>query len=409
MTQTTATKFRFATRTIEQLPPCPENSASKAIEHTDTDIVGFKIAVAKSAKKTFLLRYTYRGQKRAARIGEFPATSVAEARKAALEMRALLDRGIDPQEQKDREKESPSFESFSLNDYLPFAYQNKRSAKDDESRLRLHLIPRLGKKRLCDITRKDVETFVSEVRNSHSPATANRHLSLLSAIFRRAMVWERADRNPCAGIPRYREDNIQQRFLSPAEIGRMLKAMASCPNKVAVAAIQFLLFTGVRRKEALTARWENVDLAQRLWYVPHTKGGRARYVQLNEGAVTVLQGLAGPERSPWVFAGKDPSKPMNDPRKTLWSVLSAAGIEKIRIHDLRHTFASLAVNAGQSLYTVQHLLGHASPQMTMRYSHLSSTSLVCASQAVSDVIFKAAQEADADNEQEVCIAEPETA
>jgi integrase len=390
MTQTTSTKIRFTTRTIDQLPACPADSASKALEFTDCDIPGLKVAVSKTGRKTFLQRYTFRGQKRAARIGEYPATSVIEARKAALEMRGLLDRGIDPQERKDLERESPTFEAFSLNDYLPFARQNKRSANDDASKLRLHLIPRFGRRRLCDISRRDIEIYISEVRQSLTPASANRHLAVLSAIFRRAVLWERAERNPCSGVPRYREDNIKQRFLSPDEIGRMFVAMDADPNKVAVAALRFLLLTGVRRQEALGARWESVQMEERLWHVPHTKAGRARYIQLNDAAINVLKSLPGPAHSPWVFAGRDPKKPINDPRKTLWRVLKAAKIDDhVRVHDLRHSFASLAVNAGQSLFLVQNLLGHASPAMTMRYSHLASVTLRDASQAVADVVTKA--------------------
>lgn len=393
---TQATRFRFSTRVIEQLKPCPADAGAKAIEYTDTEIPGFKLAVSKTGRKTFSLRYTFRDAKRAARIGEFPGTSLAAARIVAQEMRGLLDRGIDPQESRDREKTSPTLANFA-EEYLKYAKQHKRSWKDDESKLRLHIIPRFGRKRLCDLTRRDVELFIGEVRQSHKPSTANRFLCVISTIYRRAMAWEQTDRNPCTGIQRFRENNQRQRFLSPEEIGRMLVAMESDPNKVAVAALRFLLLTGVRRQEALKARWEHVDLERRVLFLPHTKAGRARYVQLNQAAVEILTEIGTRELSTWVFpSSKDASKPLNDPRRTLWRALATAGItDHVRVHDLRHTFASLAVNSGQSLFAVQGLLSHSSPNMTQRYAHLASATLRDASQAVADVVTRAHADATA--------------
>lgn len=383
-----ATRFRFTTRAIEQLRPA--SGDVKAIEYTDTEIPGFKLAVTKTGRKTFSLRYTFRDQKRAARIGEFPATSLAQARSIALEMRGLLDRGIDPQENRDREKGSPTLAAFA-EEYLTYAKQHLRSWKATEGRLRLHIVPRFGRKRLCDLTRREIELYIASVRQSHTPATANRFLCVISSLYRQAIAWEQADSNPCAGIPRAKENNQRQRFLSPDEIGRLLVALDNAPNPIAAASLKFLLLSGLRRQEALSMRWEHVDFERRVAFIPHTKTGRSRYLQLNQAACEILERLDTRDKSPWVFAStRDPAKPIDDPRKTFWRALKAAGIEDhIRIHDLRHTFASIAVNSGQSLYAVQGLLSHSSPQMTQRYAHLASSSLREASQAVADVVVRA--------------------
>lgn len=233
--------------------------------------------------------------------------------------------------------------------YLDYARQHKRSSHNDESNLRLHILPRFVRKRLCDLTRREVDLFIGELRQSLTAASANRFLCLLSAMYRRAIARKLAERTPCAGIQHFRENNQHQRFLSPADTGRLLAAMEGDPNTVAMATLKFVLLTKVRRQEALRSPWEHVDLERRVLFVPHTKAGRARYVQLNDAALAVLAGLGTRGESEWVFASaRAPGKPINDPRKTFSRVLEAAGItDPLRIHDLRHTFASLAVNAGQ--------------------------------------------------------------
>lgn len=383
-------KFAFTNRTIQSLPAHDADSASKSAEYTDTTVVGLKLIVGKNGSKKFAFRFQLvGGTKRYAPIGTFPAIEVAEARRLALEMRAVVDRGGDPLEQRDRLKAMPTFGEFVRNEYLPYAEQAKKSARNDESKVRLHLEPKFGSRRLCDIGPRDIQLHHAAMRQSHTAATANRHLALLSAIFRKGVEWGRVDRNPAAGIKPFKESSQQQRFLRVDEITRIFEAMEAEPNKTAVAALKLLLLTGTRREEALQARWENVDLEAKQWWLPMTKSGRGRYVTLSEAARDLLASLPSRGRSTWVFPGRDGDKPLQNPRKAFCRVLAAAEVEHLRIHDLRHSFASLAVNAGATLYEVQGLLGHSSAQMTQRYAHLADSGLRRASQAVADVVAAA--------------------
>lgn len=384
---TQKTRFVFTNRAIAALPAHSADSPSRSAEYSDTTVPGLKTVVGKNGSKSFSYRYQLSGgRKRCTRIGSFPATDVAKARQIALEMRAIIDRGGDPMEEHDRLKAMPTFSQFVHDEYLPLARQVKRSVHDDESKFRLHLEPKFGHYRLCDITTRDIQLHHAATKQSHTAATANRHLALLSAVFRKAMEWDRIPRNPASGIKAFKEDNQRQRFLSHDEIARIYAAMEFEQNKTAVAVLKLLLLTGTRREEALRARWEHIDMGTGQWLLPTTKSGRSRYVTLNDSAKALLNDLASQHFSPWVFPGRDGTKPFNNPRKAFCRILAAANVGHLRIHDLRHSFASLAVSAGASLYEVQALLGHSSAQMTQRYAHLTDNGLRRASQAVADAV-----------------------
>lgn len=387
---TQATKFKFTNRTVSQLEKCPESSTAKAKEYTDTELVGLKVQVNKSGRKVFYWRYVFQGTKRAARIGEYPATDVAAARKRALEWRALLDQGMDPQAGSDRLRAMPTFREFVEGEYLPMAYQTKRSAKDDESKCRLHLFPRFANRKLGEITNRDIQAYLGDIATTHAKATANRHYSLLARMFKLAVTWGVLERSPCIGITKFGESKSRERYLTSDEITRLYAAMELEVNQVAVTALKFLLLTGLRRGEALSAKWEQVDFERGLLYLPVTKAGKARHAVLSDQAMELLRDLPSRAESIWVFPGKFGNKGLDNPTKCFQRLLAAAGISRMRIHDLRHSFASTAINAGATLYEVQALLGHSSPAMTMRYSHLSNQALRKASNTVGQVVTNAA-------------------
>ena len=390
----TQRRFNFTNRAISALPAHDADSASKSAEYSDTSVTGLKAIVGKGGNKSFSFRYQLPGgRKRCIRIGTFPATDVAAARQLALEARAIVDRGGDPCEASDRIKAMPTFAEFVRDEYMPYSLQTKRSACDDASKFKVHLIPKFGERRLCDITTRDVQMHHAAMQNSHSKASANRHLALLSAVFRKGQEWHRLDRNPAAGIKFFKEDNARQRFLSPSEVAKIYAAMQAEPNVTAVSALKLLLLTGTRREEALQARWENVDLDKGQWWLPKAKTG-ARMVVLNEDAKSLLAAQPSRGTSPWVFPGRDGDKPLNNPRKAFTRVLAAAGVEHITIHGLRHSFASLSILGGATLYEVQRLLHHSTPQMTQRYSHLTDTGQLRASQGVADLISAAVRESE---------------
>ncbi len=258
----------------------------------------------------------------------------------------------------------------------------KRSAKDDESKFRLYLKDKFGALRLSAITPRDIQLHHAEMKAKLTPGTANRHLALLSAVFRKAVEWGRLERSPVSGIKAFKEDNVVQNFLSADQLARLFAALDADRNRTAAAALKLLALTEVRREEALQAEWRHVDLERGQWWLARTKAGKGRWVMLNEAAKALLAGLPSRGASPWVFPGREDDRPIVNVRKTLERGLAAAGLAHARIHDLRHAFASVAINQGATLYEVMHLLGHASSQVTQRYAHQADQGLRRASQAV---------------------------
>lgn len=386
----TVRSFRFSKRAIDALP----NSDYKQTEYTDTELSGLKLIVTAKGKKSFLFRYTAQGVKRAMKIGDYLVMDVATARQKALEMKQLLSQHIDPQAEKDRCSAMPTFYEFCEKTYIPHAKQHKRSYQDDISKLNTHIYERLGSLRLGDITHLKIETYLSQLgKNAQlARATCNRHLALLSVIFNLAITHGLLEKNPCAQIKKLKENNQRERYLSPDELKRLLAVMddtnpQTCePNRITVAAIKLLLLTGTRREEALDAKWEDIDLNQKRWFLPHTKSGKSRYVHLNQSACELLGGIAPVEGCPYVFVNPKTKTRISTPVKTFKRLLEKAQISNFRIHDLRHHFASVAVNSGASLYVVQNLLGHASSQTTQRYAHLQNETLLAASEKVAQAM-----------------------
>ena len=393
----TTRKFRFTNRALDALPACPAESASKADEYTDNEMPGLKAMVSKTGQIVMYHRYTIIGVKRALRIGAYPGISIAEARQKVQENRAVLDRGGDPQEAPRALKAMPTFEHFVINDYLPFAFKTKRSAKADESKVRMHMLEYFKGKRLDDISVREVQTYHIAISQKLASSTANRHLMLLSMIFATARKWQVVPEtcNPTAGVKQFKESLKHLPQLKQADIAPLFRAMAEDPNQLAVACIKVMLLTGARRSEAQGMLWSALDLAAGIWVIEKTKSGKTHVVQLNDAALAVLAAVPR-TASPYVFPGHvDKNKPLHNPCKAFDRCLVKAGLPHMRLHSLRHAYCAFAVSAGASLYAVQLLVGHANVSTTTRYAAYDNQALRKATQLVSSVVSDAIAECQA--------------
>jgi integrase len=232
------------------------------------------------------------------------------------------------------------------------------------------------------ITKADVLGLMAKHRKSHAPGSCNRLLILLRYLFSVAKKWETpgVKSNPTDGIPLMAENNKKERYLSAEEAQRLYAAVSDSPNPMLKFIIPMLILSGARKREVLDARWEDFDLDRRLWRIPMTKLGRPRHVPMSDGVLRLLDTVPRMD-CPWVFANPKTLKPFVSIFCAWDSARTKAGLADVRIHDLRHSFASLLINSGRTLYEVQHILGHTQVKTTQRYAHLSQDTLLAAANA----------------------------
>jgi len=388
-------RLRLSQKMIEALPPNPPDARRREVEIADADAVGLRISVSKGGRKFWDFRYRYNLRKRVMRLGEWPGMSLQDARDRARECRNLLYRGIDPATEREKRAAVMTFGDFVEQEYLPFARANKKSAQDDANKLKRDLVPLWGRMPLSAISTKDVQSLCTRIRTEASPTYANRYYSLIHRIFNLAILWGKLEgRNPAKGVAKAKESTGRERFLSKDEIERFAAALDACRETdfAAQAFLRLLLVTGVRCGEALSLQWRDIDLEQGFAFLPKTKSGRSRQVILNDLGKNVLREML--ERRvgdhPFVFPGNRAGTHMAEPRRVFEKVKESAKIGSLRLHDLRHTFASIAVQNGASLYSVQRLLGHANATVTARYAHLDDKGLRAVTDGVANRIGKAA-------------------
>ncbi|MBD5137536.1 MAG: site-specific integrase [Lachnospiraceae bacterium] len=278
-----------------------------------------------------------------------------------------------------------SLDHFLASIYLPQARHRKRSWHVDERIARQYLSPAFGGHTLSRITRPAVENWLAGLSASGlKAATCNRILAVFKSVCAQAVAWGWLPQSPCQGVRSLRLPAAPVRSLNAEEARRVLRALEDCPAQEALA-LRLLLLTGGRKSEILRARWEDVRPEARVLIVPLAKSGAARHITLSDAALAVLAVIPR-GGSPWLFPAQRGDKPLADIYRFWNDLRQRLRLGQVRVHDLRHTFASLLVNSGHSLYEVQHLLGHADPRTTMRYAHLGQGTLVRAGNAVGELL-----------------------
>ena len=321
-------------------------------------------------------------------LGDAPLLSLSEARQAALKVLRSIAMGDDPRQQRQQGKWVPTISEFIHERYLPFVAGYKRSWECDRGLFKNHIEPHWGKKHLDQITKADLITLFAAHRKTHAPGSCNRLLILLRYMFNLALKWETpgVTKNPTVGFPLMVEDNKLERFLSTAETQELYEHLKQSVNPMLQFIVPMLILTGARKREVLDARWEDFDIERRTWRIHTTKLGRARHVPLSDGALLLLKSVPRFDDCVWVFPNPKTFKPYVSIYHSWHTARSAAGLADVRVHDLRHSFASFLVNAGRTLYEVQHLLGHTQIKTTQRYSHLSQNTLLDAANTVTRVV-----------------------
>lgn len=366
---------------------CAEGS--RKTTYRDQRCKGLMLEVRATAGKTWYLRFTdQRGSQRLLRIGDARDIPVAAARKRAEDLRLRIAMGEDPAKKQLDLKQSITFAVFVAEHYLPFVKSYKRSWTADESYLRNHHLPALGSRYLDEITHEDILAFrAGLLASGYAPGTVNRCLVLLRYAFNLAIKWKLPglEHNPTKDVKLVTDHRKLERYLSAGETHQLYQAVASSDNPVLKYIVSLLILTGARKREVLDARWEHIDRDRRQWLIPLPKGGKPRYIPLSEQALALLDQVAAgqqdlfatePPTQGYIFANPKTGKPFVNIFNAWDTARKRAGLPEVRIHDLRHSFASFLVNNGRSLYEVQRILGHQHIRTTQRYAHLSPDTLL---------------------------------
>ena len=365
---------------------------SGGVYYFDTEIKGFLLEHRTSGGATYYFRYRDATAKvRMNRIGRSDEMSLSDARAKAHKMKQMLAEGGDPKVENHRFKDVPTFGVFVAERYMPYAKSRKRSWGTDEIMLRHHLLPPFGEFRMNRITRSDVVAMHHAAKEKgYAAGTCNRMLVLMKFIYNCAIRWDilAPKGNPCVGVEPFEDNGARERYLTQVEVGRLFDELETNANVQVGQVIRLLLFTGARKREVLDARWDEIDLGRQILTVPaaRSKSKKPHYIPLSDAAIELLRSLPRQDDVPWVFFNPKTKKPPVSIFAAWDTIRKRVGMPELRLHDLRHSYASFLVNAGRSLYEVQKLLGHHDPKVTMRYAHLSPGALIEAANIVGNLV-----------------------
>lgn len=404
---------KISKRSVDALKAGKADSYLWDAGHRDA-LSGFGVKVTPKGRKVYLVQYRIGGRKgrtRRVTIGTHGNTTAEQARARAKALLGKVAAGKDPAADRDKAKASNSL-GFVLEQFLSEHCDTKLkplSASEYRRIAKLYILPALKNRRLDDIERPDIARLHHGMRAK--PYQANRTLALLSKFFNWCEKQEmRPDgTNPCRHIDKYKERK-RERFLSEEELARLGEALTAAeetgtPSPYVIAAIRLLVLTGARLNEILTLKWAYFNVERQQLRLPDSKTGQ-KSIYLNPPALEVLTSIPRIKGNPYVICGHKEGAHLVNLQKPWRQLRKVADLDDIRIHDLRHSFASVAAGGGMSLPVIGALLGHSQSQTTQRYAHLSSDPLKEASEAVGKRISQAMGPRLSLNENEVVALEP---
>ena len=383
----------------------------------DDALAGFGVAAYPNGKKVYVAQYRQAGRSRRSAIGDHGRLTPEEARSEAKKLLGSVEKGDDPIAARKAERKVQTFSEIASEFLLQHskAKRKPRTHEGYEILVERHIKPSIGRIRISELRRADITRM--HTRMASTPGAANRAVSLVSAIWNWAAARDEvaSGANPAKGIARYPE-SAKERFLSSDEFRRLGEALIKAeteglpyevneqgPNAkhapkpenrkrvidpYAAAAIRLLILTGARLREILHAQWESVDFERGILFLRDSKTGR-KPIYLGSATLAILTGLPRVKGNPYIIAGSTADKPRADLKNPWRAITEAAGLNGLRLHDLRHSFASVGAGASLGLPIIGKLLGHTQPSTTARYAHLDADPMRRAVDTISDTITTA--------------------
>jgi integrase len=371
---------------------CPPDK--KHLEVFDEVLKGFYVDVLPSGRMTYRIRYWQNSKKCLKSIGNAGTLPVQDARNLALAA-MQLNKQSNALNKQSAGHAGVKLDTFLLEKYLPYVQSYKRSWKSDLSMINTHIAPLLGHLVMCKVSAFDISNFIQQLKQKElAPGTINRALVLLRYAYKLGQRWQEPGVNLTTwlSIKQLKVDNRIERYLTPDQSTSLLHAVKESLNTQLLFIVAFLIYTGARKREVLEIKWSDINFEQSSWKISKNKSNKVRHVPLSEGALETLSavrdnwhkrhGGSGLESQHFIFANPNTGKPFSSFFYSWNTARNKVGMPELRVHDLRHSFASFLVNAGRSIYEVQELLGHADIKTTSRYAHLSRDSLKAAVSAV---------------------------
>ena len=370
---------------------CPADK--KRIEYCDRELPGLIIIVSPiSQGGTYFLRFKNGvGKTSYIKISRTLEMSLINAKAKAKLLKLEIANGADPSEHKRIQKKIPTLTQFYDDFYLNFISLRKRSYKNDMQLYEMRIKGRFGHLQLNKITKQQLVNFHSELRASGlACATSDHYLKWLSRVFNVFMDLNDGvlKDNPASRVKLFNQENKVEHYLNAIELEKLMHVLQTSANRPVCSIAMFLLSTGARMNEVLSAKWVDINLETHTWKIPalNSKSKKVRSVPLNQSAINILLGLCTKNEFEYLFVNCVTGNKYTNIFKAWQKIRNEAALPHLRIHDLRHQYASFLVNSGRTLYEVQKILGHSTSKVTERYSHLSSATLIAAANSASVMI-----------------------
>ena len=359
--------------------------------HFDSQVGGLGVRITAAGARSFVLCYRNKsGRQRRLTIGTFGEWTIGAARAEAKEFKRQIDQGDDPLGERIAHRDAPSMAELCKR-FLTEHVERKRPAtkRDYTSIVNTIILPELKSLKVPEVSFSDIDRLHRKVTKAGAPYRANRTVAVLSKMFSLAIQWKMRSDNPAKAIERNDEDK-RERYLSHDELNRLGKVLIKCPDKQGATIIGLLLLTGARSGELRSVRWTDLDLKIGTWTKPssHTKQKKIHRIPLSAPALALLRALrAETDKSAvYVFPGNGSGGYRSELKKTWRQICKAAHLKDMRIHDLRHSHASILASSGHSLPVIGRLLGHTQATTTARYTHLLDDVLRQATEKVGEIV-----------------------
>jgi len=344
--------------------------------HYDSEVRGLGLRVTKNNARSWIFNYRVHGIERRLTIGAAADWPLKLARDEARRLRRLVDQGRDPMAERHAERTAPTIRDLVERWRAERAPKMRPRSRAEYESLLKRIEPELGNRKVADVTHQDVDRLHRKITAAGKMVRANRTAAFLSRLFNLAVFWKMRADNPVKGLERNPEQP-RHRYLTDAELERLYAALAAEPDQQSANIVRCCLLTGARFGEVAAMRWDHLDLGEQpVWTkpAPAVKQARLHRAPLSREVRDMLLAIKAarhqPNLSAYVFPVRNRWDHVRDVKRFWARIRKSADLGDLRIHDLRHSFASLLVSAGYNLPMIGALLGHSQPATTARYAHL---------------------------------------